>query len=375
VRVARDPFTPRITVGSGLAYANGFPMSIEGSAPSVVQARASQFLFNRRQSYVVAQARENARGAAIDTTVKREEVVYRVAALFLDAERAARIGVLARKELESLEKVAATVEAAVEEGRELPLNSKRAQYNVARARQAIVTLDAEAATAETNLALALGFSADDRVAAVAAERAALELPVSEDEAVQVALEASPRLKKLQSQIAAKELEVRGERAARLPRVDLVAQYGLLARFNHYEDYYRAFQRHNGQVGVSVQIPVLAGPGVGAEMAQTQTEVARLRIELNNLRNRISGDLREAFREVRKSESAREVARLDLDVAREQVSVVLAQVQEGRAGLRQLEEARVTESDKWIGFYDAQYVAERARWAVLRHTGRLQAALQ
>src|SRR5215472_1511745 len=32
VRVARDPFVPRIIVGSGLAYSNGFPMSIEGAA-------------------------------------------------------------------------------------------------------------------------------------------------------------------------------------------------------------------------------------------------------------------------------------------------------------------------------------------------------
>src|SRR6476659_8281048 len=50
VRIAHDPFTPRLTVGSGLAYSNGFPMSIEGSAPSIVQARASQYIFNRQQS-------------------------------------------------------------------------------------------------------------------------------------------------------------------------------------------------------------------------------------------------------------------------------------------------------------------------------------
>src|SRR5436305_14030572 len=31
VRIAKDPFAPRVTVGSGLAYSNGFPMSIEGS--------------------------------------------------------------------------------------------------------------------------------------------------------------------------------------------------------------------------------------------------------------------------------------------------------------------------------------------------------
>ena len=50
IRIAHGPFIPRITVGSGLAYSDGFPMSIEGSAPSIVQAQAAQFLFNRQQS-------------------------------------------------------------------------------------------------------------------------------------------------------------------------------------------------------------------------------------------------------------------------------------------------------------------------------------
>src|SRR5215467_6465688 len=101
VRVAKDPFLPRVTVGSGLAYSNGFPMSVEGSAPSIVQAHATQYVLNRPQSFAVAQAREDVRGASLAVAGKREEVVYRVAALFADAERAARIGSLARRDVES----------------------------------------------------------------------------------------------------------------------------------------------------------------------------------------------------------------------------------------------------------------------------------
>src|SRR5579872_2353611 len=101
VRVARDPFFPHIKAGSGLAYSNGFPMSIEGSAPSIVQANASQFIFNRQQSFSVAQAREDARGASLAVTSKRDEVAFRIASLYLDAERALRIGALARKDADS----------------------------------------------------------------------------------------------------------------------------------------------------------------------------------------------------------------------------------------------------------------------------------
>jgi hypothetical protein len=65
----------------------------------------------------------------------------------------------------------------------------------------------------------------------------------------------------------------------------------------------------------------------------------------------------------------------LEVTREQLSVVLAQMEEGRATLRQAEELRALETDKWLAFYDAQHLLERARLDFLRQTGNLLAALR
>jgi outer membrane protein len=374
VRLARDPFVPRVTVGSGLAYSNGFPMSIEGSAPSVVQAHASQFIFNRPQSFAVAQSKEDARGAALAATSKRDEVAYRVTSVFLDAERAQRIGGLARKDADSQEKVLATVQAQVREGRVLPLAEKVAAYQLASARQLAEALDDDQATAETSLALAIGLTAEDRVRPVDAERPAPALPESPEQAIEFALDSNRELRRIESQIASKQLEMRGQKAARWPRIDLVAQYGMLARFNNYDRFFREFQRNNGEIGVSFQLPVLAGPGVGAQVAQSQIDMQHLRIELANTRNRIASDLQQSFREVRKAASAADVARLDLEVAREQLSVNLAQVQEGRLTLREVEQARIVENQKWIAFYDAQYSVEKARWNVLRLTGNLVPSL-
>jgi outer membrane protein len=375
VRIQKDPFTPRIYVGSGLAYTNGFPMSIEGAAPSVIQARASQFLFNRQQSYLIAQTREEARGAGITASAKKDDVVYRTATLFLDAERAGHAVEMQRSEVESLEKVLQTVQSRVQEGRELPIETKRAEFNLARARQVAESVDGDRETAETSLAILLGYSADDRVRPAAEERAVPPMPASEEAAVESALAFNKDLRSLQSQIAAKGLESRADRAARLPRVDLVAQYGLFATFNHYQDYFLKFQRNNGEIGASFQLPLLPGPGVSAAAAQAEADAAKLRIQMNNTRNKIVADTRQAYRDVRKAESARDVARLDLELAREQLSVNLALMQEGRILLSQVEESRVAESEKWVAFYDAQYAAERARWNLARQTGDLLAALQ
>jgi len=375
VRVQKDPFAPHVYFGSGLAYTNGFPMSIDGAAPSVIQGRASEFLFNRQQSYVVARTKEEARGAGIASSAKKDEIAFRTASLYLDAERAARAGEMARKELDSLEKVLATVESRLQEGRELPIEGKRAAFNLARARQTAEALDGDRETAETSLAMVLGYNADDRVHPALEERATPPMPLSEEAAVESALQSSKELRKLESQIAAKGLETRAAKAARLPRVDLVAQYGLFATFNHYQDYFLKYQRNNGEVGVSFVLPLVPGPGVSAAAAEADAEASKLRIQLANTRNQITADTRQIYRQVRKAEALREVAGLDLEVAREQVAVNLAQLQEGRIRLSQVEEARVAESAKWVAFYDAQYAVERVHWDLARQTGDLLAALR
>ena len=44
-------------------------------------------------------------------------------------------------------------------------------------------------------------------------------------------------------------------------------------------------------------------------------------------------------------------------------------------MREVEQARVVENQKWIAFYDAQYAAEKAQWNVLRLTGGLVASVE
>ena len=374
IRVTKDPFTPKLTIGSGLAYSDGFPMSIEGSAPSVVQARASQFIFNRQQMLAVAQAKEDARTAQFTANGKRDEIAYRVAGLYLDAERDARVGELARKEVESRQRVLETVQALVQEGRALPLDEKTAALHAAQARQAAANLEDDQAAAETALAIALGYGAEDRVRPVSEERGVPPLPGSEEEALRQAIEASQNLRRIESEIASKRLELRGAKAARWPRADLVAQYGMLARFNNYDQFFKTFQRNNGEIGVSFQVPLISGSGVRGQTAQSEIDIEHLQVELKDARNHLASDLQEAFRAARRASTAAEVARLELDVAREQVSVDLALNEEGRVPLRLLEEARIAENEKWIAFDDSQYILEKARWDVLRLMGGLADAL-
>jgi len=375
VRVARDPFDPKVTVGSGLAYSSGFPMSIEGSSPSIIQAQASKFVFNRTQTHLVAGVRESARGAAIGTAAKREEIALRTALAYLEAERAARSAEFLRRQVDSLSKVAATVQARVSEGRELPVEAKRAELDLARARQRLLAAENDRAYAESMLGALLGLDADEPVRVAAEERAGLATPDSEEACAEAAVASSKELRRLESALTAKGFEISAQKAAKLPRVDLVAQYSLLGRYNNYEDFFSKFQRHNGQLGVAVQIPLFAGPAVDARTAQAAAEAAGLRVEMQTTRNRLVIEARRLYQQVRQAESARDVARLELDLARDQLSVLLARMEEGRASLRDVEQARQAEDEKWMAFLDANYTLETVRLNLLKQTGDLMAALR
>ena len=82
--------------------------------------------------------------------------------------------------------------------------------------------------------MVLGYPAADRVQPMREERAAFEIPASEQAATELALQNSKDIRKLESQLQAKGFEVKEAEATRLPVVDLVAQYALFAKTDYRE---------------------------------------------------------------------------------------------------------------------------------------------
>src|SRR5947209_17470266 len=49
----RSQYLPQVVLGSGLGYSNGFPLTLEGSAPSVFNINSQQTLFSpAQQSFI-----------------------------------------------------------------------------------------------------------------------------------------------------------------------------------------------------------------------------------------------------------------------------------------------------------------------------------
>jgi outer membrane protein TolC len=370
VRLQQDPFYPKVFAGTGIAYTSGFPMSIEGSAPSIVQARAVASLYDKPQKLRVAESREQARGAGIAVESRQQEAVLRTVELYFDLAHAGRSLTPARDGAESASRVEQVVKARVEEGREIPLAARQAALDTAKARQATVRLEQNARVLGSALAEVLGYPAGDEVQPAAEPALLPELP-QEAAAIQAAYGENAELRRLDSDVTARRIAIRAAGAARLPRVNLLAQYGLFAKFNNYEDFFRKFQRNNGQIGLSVELPLWVGVAAKAQKSQAEIDIERLAVEANRVRARIAVDVRRDYAALREAEVNRDVARLDLDVARESLEVTRARLEEGRAALADLERARQLEAQKWLVYYDALHAVDRSRYAVAARAGLLK----
>ncbi len=375
VTIMKDPFVPKVFAGSGAAYTNGFPMSIDGNAPAVLQAKTQMAIFDRPQSLRAAQANESARGAEIDIGARQDEVAYRVASLYFDAEEASRSLTAVELQLQSLTRVRELTAVRVSEGRELSIESSRADLKVLQAQQRHAELADSIADTETSLAQVLGFNPGDRVQPAQEDRRVTGQIDSEESAIQQALDNSREIKRLESNLQGKNLEIKSYKAERLPKANLIAQYALLSRFNNYDKFFPRFQRNNFDLGISFEVPILTGRSSAAYVAQAQMDIDKIRAQIGQTRSRITADLQHAYRDIRRTESAQKLARADLDLAREQLSLDLTRYDEGQVTMAQVEASRAAEQEKWIVYYDTQHAFEVARLTVLRQAGTLVAALR
>jgi len=376
VREARAPFSPQLTLGSGLAYTSGIPQSVEGSSPAIVRAVGRQFLYNRTQSNRVKEARELEAAAGHSAVGKRNEVAFRVASTYLDFERAWRRKKLLADQAENLRRVEGVIAARVEEGRQLPLELTRARLETARARQQLEAGEAQARLLEATLKHELNLPLDAPLEPQPTDFVStLPLPQDKTEALGQAVASNSELKRIDAGLRAKGFALQAEKGALTPRIDLVAQYSLLGRFNNFEDYFNKFQRHNGQIGMSFQIPVFGRKEVHARAAKVRLGVSALEIQRVATRSGIELELHRKFEGMRQAEGQQKLARLQLDFARENLNVVLAKHDEGRTAMEEIEKARLQESQAWAAYYDSQYTVQKAKLNLLRETGELVAALR
>jgi outer membrane protein len=372
-QITKVQFMPNLYAGSGAGYSNGIPETPGGRAPSVFNVTYTEQVFNEPLRGQAKETQEQSNSQKIVLQDARNNVITRTAMSYLELGKVQHSLELLRKERESAEKILQVTQERQGEGFELPMEVTKAQLTKAQVAQRILQLEGREDELEVFLRYQLGL-ADSQEIQVTPEELPGEAEQAGDNLVAMALTNNTGLQLAQSDVRAKEFRLKGEKRGHLPTLELVSVYSVLARYNNYDQFFHAFQRNNFNAGVDVRVPIFSAR-VKADIGLAQVNLDAAKASLASKKSEVSAEVRQKTRRVREMDGAKEVARLELQLAQQNVSVLQAQFGEGKLNLREMEKARLNENEKWMAYLDANFQKQQAQLELLKTAGQLDKVWQ
>jgi outer membrane protein len=372
-QITKADFLPNVYAGSGAGYTYGIPETPGGRAPSVFNLTYTQEIFNEPLRGQSRELQEQARSQRFALSEVRNSVIARTAMAYLELEKVRHSLTLLRGEQGSAERILDVTKERQGEGFELPVEVTKAQLTRAQVVQKILQLEGREDELQVFLKGQLGLTEDQEI-----EVTADDLPgEAEQEGANLiasAMENNTGLQLAASDVRAREFRLQGEKRGYLPTLQLVGVYSYLAKFNNYTEFFKTFQANNLNAGVQIQMPLFsAKTKANVGLASVNLEAAKA--TLANRKTQVTAEVRQKSRNVREKDAAKEVARLELQLAQQNLEVLQSQLGEGRVNLREVERARVTENDRWLDYLDANFARQQAELDLLQTAGQLDKVWQ
>jgi outer membrane protein TolC len=372
-QITKAQFMPNLYAGSGAGYTNGIPETPGGRAPSVFNVTYTEQVFNEPLRGQAKELQEQAKAQKIALEEARSSVISRTAMAYLELAKVRHSLELLRNEQESADKILQVTQERESQGFELPVEVTKAQLIKARVVQRILQLEEREDELEVFLRYQLGLS-DTQAMEVTPEDLPGEAEQAGDNLIAAALSNNTDLRLAESDVRAKEFRLRGEKRGYLPTLELVSIYSVLAKFNNYSEFFNHFQRNNYNAGIDMHVPIFSAQ-IRANIGLAQVNLNAAKASLSSKRTELTADVRQKTRRVRELDAAKEVARLELQLAQQNVAVLQAQFGEGKLSLQDMEKARLGENDKWMAYLDANFQKQQAQLDLLKTAGQLDKVWQ
>jgi outer membrane protein TolC len=364
-RESRDQYIPQLYLGSGLAYSFGFPLG----EPSIFKVSSTSLLLNQAQREFIRATRADVRAATEIKEDKKNQVILETALAYseLDKNRSS-INILRQQETAAL-KFEQIEQQRIQAGVDPAIEVTRAKLNTARIRLKIAEFNAGSDTLRARLSQLTGLPARELETVTESIPRLPEVSQDEDLATR-AVNFSPAVKSAQEIAWAKLFQARGEHKALYPAVDLVGQYARFTKYNNYDLYYKQFRRNNGAIGVEIRFPFL-NKGQRDRSEATYAEALRSRREVDTAKEQVSTETLKLQRSIAQLNAARDVAKLEYQLAQNSTETMQTKVDAGQATLRDQQQAQLDENDKYSALLDSTYSLERAQMQLLKQTGDLE----
>lgn len=372
-QITKAQFMPNLYAGSGAGYTNGIPETPGGRAPSVFNVTYTEQVLNEPLRGQAKEQQEQAKAQKIALEEARNNVITRTAMAYLELAKIRHSLELLRAEQDSAEKILQVTEEREGQGFELPMQVTQAQLTKARVLQRILQLEEREDELGVFLRYQLGIS-ETQAIEVTPEDLPGEAEQAGDNLIAAALTNNADLRLAESDVRAKEFRLKGEKRGYFPTLELVSIYSVLAKFNNYSEFFNHFQRNNYNAGIDVRVPIFSAQ-IKANIGLAQVNLDAAKASLSSKRTELSADVRQKTRRVREMDAAKEVARLEMRLAQQNVAVLQAQFGEGKLNLRDMEKARLDENDKWMAYLDATFQKQQAQLDLLKTAGQLDKVWQ
>ncbi|HKF50931.1 MAG TPA: TolC family protein [Candidatus Acidoferrales bacterium] len=367
----RSAFLPNLYTGSGAAYTNGFPETPGGQPPAVFEMQYSQAIFDKQQRGFQHSDEDLAKNKEIEYQNTRENVIVKAASSYLELGDVQRSLQLLQGERDSAQQIVDLTQQREAAGLELPVSVTQAQLQLAEIEQRIVRYQGREQVLTEQLRNMTGLpegqslhvSADESLAAPPLEPAS--------NLVADVVGHSSGLREAENYRLARQELLKGAKGSYWPTVSLIGEYSVLSKINNYQEFFQpnSFQRNNVTVGISVNIPIFAAK-TSAQVAYAKSNLDEANLELAAAKTAVKQGAEQQLQGLKEADAAKEVARLDLQLAQEQLQDAEAKFNQGHLTLSQLEQVRVLENEKWLAFLDAGLSRERADLSLLQATGQL-----
>lgn len=368
-REARNQYIPQLVVGSGLGKSWGFPLSLEGSAPSILNVNSQSTIFNPSTRDFVRAAKTDWSASTSQSKDQRDQVIQDTVLSYAELSKWENALSHLREEHAAALQTEQLVAARVKEGVDSPQMQNKAHLSTARLRLRLAEAQGAIDIIRNRLSHLTGLPAASIETAPESVPALPEVKQEDDLAGQ-ALRSSPAVQAAENRATAETFRARGEHRAMLPSADFAAQYGLLARYNNYDEFFKTFQRHNATIGVVLRFPFLNYSQRARAQAADATAL-KAKKDAEAAKNQVSEETLRLQRSVEQMAAAKEVANLEYQVAQSNLESLRVRMEAGSTAWHDVQDAREQVNERYNSLQDANFELQRARITLLRATGDLQ----
>jgi outer membrane protein TolC len=380
-----NQYKPNLTFGSGVGYSYGYPLSIEGSAPSIFNMNYSSTLYSPALKEFLKSTKLQWSAASKNAEDQRRDVILDTAVNYVQLDKLLAELKLLGTQQNDANNLLSLVSQRVEQGVDSQVELTRAKLVAARVQMQIAQLEGNADVLRTRLSQLTGLPADS----IATDTESIpKLPEVDQHAdlANAALTNSSAVKVADERAQAEAFRAKGEwKSTYYPSFDFAAQYGLFSnQLNNYEDFFKKFQRNNASFGVVIRLPIF-NYVQRAKADEAAADALKAKKQAQAVKDQISAQTLQLQRAVRQLAAAERVAQLEYQLAQSEAEATqiraeqgtLAPAAEGQqqgttaVSARDVASARLQVGDKYSQYVDASFELDKARLQLLRATGELE----